>query len=44
LCLDYGIDSFPTTVLIDREGKVLGRFDASKEEDRARLKKLLGAK
>ena len=29
----YGIESFPTTVLIDREGKVVGRFQAEDEKD-----------
>jgi len=35
----YGINSFPTTVLIDREGKVVGRCDVS---DTGVLEKALG--
>jgi thiol-disulfide isomerase/thioredoxin len=41
VCFDYGIDFFPSTVLIDRKGIVVGKFHATKEEDRAKLRKLL---
>ena len=44
MCVDYGISSFPTTIVIDRKGNVVGKFDVSKKEDRANLKRLLEAK
>ena len=44
ICFDYGVSAFPTTVLIDRAGKVVGRFDPSNGEDRAKLRKLLDDK
>ena len=37
----YGIEGLPTTVLIDREGHVVGKFDAGKSEDREKLKEML---
>jgi uncharacterized protein (TIGR03067 family) len=38
----YGILSYPTTVLIDKEGKVLGKFEARDEKDAvAEIEKLL---
>jgi thiol-disulfide isomerase/thioredoxin len=40
----YGIDAFPTSVLIDREGKVVGQFAPGNAEDRAKLRKLLEGK
>ena len=43
-CFDYGIGAFPSTVLIDRRGNVVGQFDPSKKEDWARLKELLDSK
>ncbi len=40
----YGISGYPTTVLIDREGKVVGLFPARDEKDAiAEMGKLLGA-
>jgi thiol-disulfide isomerase/thioredoxin len=44
ICFDYGVCAFPTAVLIDREGKVVGRFDPGNDLDRAKLKKLLDVK
>jgi thiol-disulfide isomerase/thioredoxin len=41
ICFDYGVEGFPTTVLIGRDGKVVGRFEAGSEDDRAKLKKLV---
>jgi thiol-disulfide isomerase/thioredoxin len=38
----YGVRAFPTTILIDRAGKVVGRFRPRANEDIARLEKLLG--
>jgi thiol-disulfide isomerase/thioredoxin len=43
LCAEYGVVGYPTTVLIDRKGNVVGRFHPALEQDRARLKKLLGS-
>jgi uncharacterized protein (TIGR03067 family) len=41
----YGIDGYPTTVLIDREGKVVGRFNARDVKMAiAEVEKLLNAK
>ena len=40
MCVDYGVDSFPTAILIDRNGKVVGEFNASNEQDRAMLLKI----
>ena len=40
-CFDYGIDAWPSTVLIDRKGNVVGLFHASSKQDRAKLAKLL---
>ena len=40
-----GILGYPTTVLIDREGKVVGRFNArDRKEAIAQMEKLLGKK
>ena len=44
MCIEYGIDGFPTAVLIDREGKVVGQFSPGNAEDRARLSTLIEAK
>ena len=42
---DYGIEAYPTTILIDREGNVVGSFDASNvEKASAEIDKLLKAK
>ena len=38
---EYGIMWYPTTVLIGRDGKIIGRFHPSLEEHQAKLKKLL---
>jgi len=38
---DYGILMYPTTVLIDASGIVVGRFDPGDPKDLAKLKKLL---
>jgi hypothetical protein len=41
----YGVLSYPTTVLIDREGNVVGRFHArDAKAAAAEVEKLLGAK
>jgi thiol-disulfide isomerase/thioredoxin len=41
----YGISGWPTTVLIDREGKVVGKFNAHKiKEATAQIEKLLQEK
>lgn len=37
----YGINSFPTSILIDREGKVVGQFHAGSERSIAKLRELL---
>jgi thiol-disulfide isomerase/thioredoxin len=44
ICFDYSISAFPTTILIDREGNIVGRFDAGKKADRDKLKRLLHAR
>jgi RNA polymerase sigma factor (sigma-70 family) len=41
---DYGVTSFPTRVLIDKKGNVVGLFDPYREADVARLEKLLAEK
>lgn len=41
LAADYGVISYPTYVLIDRKGRVAGRFFPSKPDDMALLKKVL---
>ena len=39
----YGVLYFPTTVVIDREGKVVGKFEAQDEKDaEGQVEKLLG--
>jgi thioredoxin-related protein len=41
----YGVSSFPTTVLIDREGKMVGRFPAHDAKTACeQIEKLLNAK
>lgn len=37
----YGISSFPTSILIDREGKVVGQFHAGSEQSIAQMRELL---
>lgn len=44
MCFAYGIDSFPSAVLIDGEGKVVGRFSPGNTQDREKLRKLLEQK
>lgn len=39
----YGITSFPTTILIGPDGKVVGNFRADSAKDRAELDRLLAA-
>jgi thiol-disulfide isomerase/thioredoxin len=41
---DYGVSMYPTTVLIDKSGIVVGMFDAADAKDIAKLKKLLDSK
>ena len=36
----YGIDSFPTTLLIDRDGTLVGEVDVDGEKGRAEILKL----
>ncbi len=39
----YGISSYPTTILIDREGKLVGVFaDLTEEEEMVEIEKRLG--
>lgn len=38
---DYGIDTWPSAVLMDRPGHIAGLFDPGKKEDRAKLERLL---
>jgi thiol-disulfide isomerase/thioredoxin len=44
VCADYGVLLFPSTVLIDREGKVVGLFDAGDPKQIANLEKLIAKK
>lgn len=41
---DYGINSFPSGVLIDRQGRVVGKFDLRSDRDNAALEKMLKEK
>lgn len=41
LAADYGITGYPTTVLINQEGKVVGSFYLTLEDDKARLREQL---
>jgi len=38
----YGITGFPTTILIDRKGKLAGKFNASHEPHIRKLREMLG--
>ena len=38
---DYGVWMYPTTILIDKSGIVVGMFDSADANDVAKLKKLL---
>ena len=38
----YGVTGYPTTILIDREGKVVGQFDPQDAKQVAEVEKLLG--
>ena len=40
---DYGIDEYPTTILIDREGKVVGTFEPRDPDTSAEIERLLAA-
>jgi thiol-disulfide isomerase/thioredoxin len=44
LAADYGVTSYPTLVLVDREGNVVDEFEPSSTKDVERLEKLLGVK
>jgi thiol-disulfide isomerase/thioredoxin len=41
LCADYGVMLFPTMILIDRQGRIDGRFDATDPSHVANLEKLI---
>ena len=41
---DYGISRWPSTILIDRQGNIVGRYDAAKKADREKLRVLLNKK
>jgi hypothetical protein len=41
IAADYGVTSYPTSVLIDRQGRVVGLFEPSSEAGLALLKKTL---
>ena len=41
LVAKFGVVSFPTVILIDRQGRIEGRFDPGNSKDVARLEKLL---
>ncbi len=40
----YGINQFPTLIVIDRQGNVFGNLTLSKKEDREKLKQLIESK
>ena len=40
----YGITTFPTTVIIDQNGNVVGRYDKFTDEGKAELRRMLGIK
>ena len=39
---DYGVTSYPTQVLIDPQGRIVGRVDTRSAEERARIEELMG--
>ncbi len=41
---EYGITAFPTTVIIDKKGALVGNFDENNPKDRGLLENLLNAK
>ena len=41
---DYGTANFPAAVLIDRQGKIVGKFDLFSDRDNAMLEKMLKEK
>jgi hypothetical protein len=43
LAATYGIDGYPTTVLIDKQGNVAGEFLGSVPEHREKLRRLIDA-
>jgi len=44
MSVDYGINSFPSSIVIDRKGNVVGKFNLRIKEDRAKLKELIKVK
>jgi len=42
--VDYGINSFPSSIVIDRRGNVVGNLDLRKKAGREQLRKLIEAK
>ncbi len=42
--VEYGINSFPSTIVIDRQGNIFGNLKLWKQSDRDKLKQLIKAK
>ncbi|HAW26895.1 MAG TPA: hypothetical protein DCY03_02075 [Planctomycetaceae bacterium] len=42
--VEYGINSFPSTIVIDQEGNIFGNLKLWKQSDRDKLKQLINAK
>ncbi|QDU08494.1 TlpA family protein disulfide reductase [Gimesia aquarii] len=44
MCVDYGIDGFPSSIVIDRKGNVVGKFRLRVKADRDKLRQLIKEK
>lgn len=44
MSVEYGINSFPSTIVIDRQGNIFGNLKLWKQSDRDKLKQLIEAK
>ncbi|QDT99692.1 TlpA family protein disulfide reductase [Gimesia aquarii] len=44
MSVDYGINSFPSTIVIDRKGNIVGKFSLRVKNDRDKLRQLIKEK